>query len=519
MSERINNNKSLNWLFYPSDTVNYSALFKISGVDTEIFNISIDDLDLEFSTRDINVNEDTGSRVIFGSFTGNVQFERYSNSIPLSTYDMASIMATAYCTNYSSRPGTLNIYTINLKNIGSNTAENISINMSIPGIINDTNVFTLENSNLTYFLPILHPSEEKTINFSFYTPNTRLISEVFITYDNPEKIQGGTSSRLRSVTNQVYLTAPIDYLTEFPFIRIINFSYNSSWSDVPTIGSEFNLSFNLKNMGPKGFRIPDLNISINDRIGDLIRVGNNSLDFEDIDLNETIIFNITLKKLDWKGYFYPPINFIKSSEGTTIQILNSPSKILGEFNFSLIKSVNRDQIEIGGEIIVFIDVKNTGTITAKDFIVNDMISYSQSYFSLTEGKLVLFIDSLKPGETVTFNYTIRAKRQSLVTLNPASITFYFLKKTEEQSNVLNIKIITPQLTQFSYIFLPCLVVLLILPAYFWQNNKYKKRKMELKRTEKHIFSMSSRDSVLKFKFNLRDRLNILSQESKKDERE
>ncbi|MHA2280334.1 MAG: hypothetical protein ACXAC5_05745 [Promethearchaeota archaeon] len=511
----INNNESLNWLFYPLDPVNYSVLFKIDGVDTEIFNISIDDLDIEFSTRDINVNEDTGSRVIFGSPTGNVQFERYSNSIPLSTYDMASIIATTHCTNYSSRPGALNTYIIDLKNIGSNTAENISIDLSIPGIINDINDFSLENSNLTYFLPNLNPSEVKTINFSFYTPNTRLISEVLITYDNPEKIQASNSSQLRSITNEVYLTSPIDYLAEFPFLRIINFSYNSSWNDVPTIGSEFNLSFNFKNTGPTGFRIPDLNISICDQIGDLIRVDNNSLVFEDIDFNETISFNITLKKIDWKGYFYPPINYIESSEGITIQILNSPSKILGEISFSLIKSVNKDQIEIGDEVIVFIDVKNMGTIAVNDIIVNDMISYSQPYFSLTEGKLIGFITSLSPGETFTFNYTIRAKRQSLVTLNPASITFYYLQKAEEQSNVLKIKINTPQLTQFSYIILPTLAVLFILALYFWQINKFKKKKRELKRTEMHIFSMSSRDSILKSELTLRDRLNALSKGLKK----
>ena len=162
---------------------------------------------------------------------------------------------------------------------------------------------------------------------------------------------------------------------------------------------------------------------------------------------------------------------------------------------------------------------NTGTITVNNIIVNDITSYSQSYFSLTEGKLVVFIDSLRPGETFTFNYTIKAKRQSLVTLNPASITFYYLQKTEEQSNTLNIKIITPQLTQFTYIFLPIFTVSIILTAYFWQNNKYKRRKMQLKRAEMHIFDLNSRDSVLKFESTLRDRFNILSKESKKDERE
>ncbi len=515
----INNNESLNWLFYTEDKPNFTTLFKINGVDSERFNISIDDLDVEFSTREININNDTGSKVLFGSLSGNVEFERFSNSIPLSTYDMSSIIATSYIVNYSSKPGALNTYIIDLKNIGSNTAKNVRINMQIPGIMEDVNEFTLENSNLTYFLPSLAPSEEKTINFSFYSPNTRSISDVLITYDNLEKIQGGNSSQLRSLTNQVYISAPVDYMEIFPFIRFIKFGYDSNTNVLPTIGSEFNLTISLKNMGPNGFRIPDLNISMNDQIGDLRRVNNNSLDFEGIDYDEKIFFNITLKKTDWKAYYYSPINFINGSEGITIQILNSSSIILGKINFSLIKSVNKNQIEIGDEINVSIEIKNTGTITVKDIMVNDLISYSQSHFSLIEGNLVIFINSLKPGEYVSLNYTIRAKRQSFVALRPASIIFYYLGKEIEQSNILYIKIITPQLTQFLYVFIPSLAVLFILAGFFCQNNKHKTRSGELRRIERHLFKMSSRDSVLKFKSTLRERLKIITKESKVNEEE
>jgi uncharacterized repeat protein (TIGR01451 family) len=513
----INNNESLNWLFYPLDPVNYSALFKISAEDSNVFNISIDNLDIEFSTRHINVNNDTGSRVVFGSQSSNVQFERFSNSLPLSTYDMASIMATSYCTNYSSKPGALNTYTLNLKNIGSNTAENISVELSIPGIIHDSNDFTLVNGNLTYFLPLLNPSEDKTINFSFYTPNTRLISEVFITYDNPEKIQTGNSSQLKSITNQVYLAAPVDYLTEIPFIRIIDISYLFSGNIMPVVGSEFNLYYFLKNVSPSGFKIPDLNISVTDQIGDLVIMDNNNLSFKDIALNDIILFNISVKKIGWKSYIFPPINFIESSERPTIQILKSPQIILGVINLTLTKSVNKDQIEVGDEINVFIEVRNTGTIEVNDIMVNDMISYPQLYFSLTEGRLVGIINSLKPGQTFSFNYTIRAKKQSIVTLNPASITFYYLHKTEELSNTLIIKINSAQLTQITYLFLPTLASLIIVIAYLWQSNRNRKRKRQLKRTEMHILSMSSRDSILKFEPTLREKLTNLQKQSKKKE--
>ncbi|MFW9825183.1 MAG: hypothetical protein ACFFE4_19735, partial [Candidatus Thorarchaeota archaeon] len=511
------NNESLNWLFYPQDLVNYSSLFRLSGVNSDVFNISIDNLDIEFYTRDINVNEDTGSRMIFGSSSGNVQYEIISNSIPLSTYDMASIMATSYCTNYTSKPGELNSYTIKLKNIGSNTAENISVELPIPGIIYNSSDYVLTDSNLTYFLPLLNPSEEISITFSFYTPNTRLISDVLITYFNPEKIGKENSSQLTSLTNHVYLSAPIDYLIEFPFIRMIDIVYFTSGTFMPAIGSEFNLCYFLKNVSPNGFKIPDLNISIDNQIGDLIRVNNNSLHFEDINFDDIVLFNISLKKIGWKGYLFPPINYIESSEGSTIQILKSPQIILGTFNLSLIKSVSKDQVEVGEEITVFIEVRNLGTIEVQDLIVNDVISYSQSEFSLTKGMLVSFIDSLKPFESFTFNYTIRAKKNSMVTLNSASITFYYLHKTKVLSNILYIKINPTQLTQIIYLFLPTLVSIFIITVYLWQSNKYKTRKRRLKRTEMQILSMSSRDSILKRELTLRDRLGTLLKESKKGE--
>ncbi|UCC21198.1 MAG: hypothetical protein JSV62_07960, partial [Promethearchaeota archaeon] len=145
----INRNNTLDWLFYPLDPENYTVLFKILSINSAEFNISINDLDIEYSTRDINYNDDSGSRVAYSSLTSYVQYERRSNSIPLSTYDGASIVATSYLTNYSSTPGDLNAYIITFKNIGSDIAKNISISLLIPGMIDKINNFTLQNSNLT----------------------------------------------------------------------------------------------------------------------------------------------------------------------------------------------------------------------------------------------------------------------------------------------------------------------------------------------------------------------------------
>ncbi|MFX1311656.1 MAG: hypothetical protein ACFFHD_03450 [Promethearchaeota archaeon] len=512
----INNNESLNWLFYPSDSENYTTLFKIHCSDSEQFNISIDDLDIEFSKRNININNDTGSLIRFSSITGNIQFERRSNSIPLSTYDMASIIAIANLSHYNSESGEIDVYTLKLKNIGSNTATNINITMLIPGIIKNPNNFTINQNNLTFFLSVLGPSEEITLNFSFYIPNTRSISKVSILYVNPEYIQGGNTSKIKSLPNEVYISAPIDFEKRYPFIKTIEISYNNVSNlevpDAPAIDNIFNLSISIKNMGPIGLTLSDIKFSMNDQFGDLKRVENKTLFCQNIAYNDTVTFNITLKKLGWIGYYYPPINFFEGSEGNTIQILKSSSKLLGKIGFSLIKRVDKEQVEIGEKIIVTIDVENTGTISVNDILINDMLSYSQSEFSLVEGNLINITSELAPGNKISFDYVIKAKKQAIVSLQPAFILYYYLLKREENSNIVNIKIIKPQFNQLLYIIFPSFGVLFILGLYFWEINKYKIKKDEFERTEMHFFDMNSRESILKREHTLKERLKNISKE-------
>ncbi|MHA2398401.1 MAG: hypothetical protein ACXADU_05880 [Promethearchaeota archaeon] len=504
----INNNQSLDWLFYPIERENHTMLFKITCTNPDKFNISIDDLDVEFTTRDININDDPGSRVAFGSKSGNVQFERRSNSIPLSTFDMASIIATSHLSNYSSMEGNINTYTLTVENSGSNIAENITISLLIPGIVQDPNDFLLENSNLSYYLSKLAPQEEKSINFTFYVPNTRKISRVSIKYNNPEFIQGGNSSTITTTTNDVYISAPVDYINRYPFVRIIEIDsiVNSALVNGPT----FNITYFLKNRNPTGIVTKDIRINIDEQMGDLIRIDNTDLFFENIFYNETISWNMTMRKIDWKSYYYPPINFFESSEGLSIQIFDSTPTILGTINFTLKKYVDKEQIEIGEVITVYIEVKNEGTINVSDILINDIIGYSPSQFSLVDGNLVHLIADLEPGETVSFNYKIKAKRQGLATLNPAYLSFYYLQKMEETSDNVIVKINTPFKRQILYLIVPGMLGIVILVVYMNQIKNYKARKKELARRERHFFKLDSQDSILKSDHTLQERLSFLS---------
>ncbi|MFX1279012.1 MAG: hypothetical protein ACFFA3_06310 [Promethearchaeota archaeon] len=514
----ISYNKSLEWLFDPTAPNNHIVAFKLSGIDTDKFNISINDFDIKFYVRDINPYEALGARISFSSLSGRVHYFRSSNSVILSTYGMASLLAVSYLSNYSAKEGDLVAYTINVTNIGSDKAENINISLLLPGIIDDPINFTLNNNNLSFYLPNLNPYESFQISFSFYVPNTRSLKMVSIIYDNPKNIQGGNSSKLYSNTNEVCISSPIDYVKRYPFLRTVGINYKiiNPKQFAPPIGSIFNLTVEIVNLGPVGLLIPDLNTKMRDQFGDLRRIDEKNLLFYNLSFNHTISFNITIKKIDWKGYYYPPINFLKSSESNTIQIFKSSFLVLGNINFSLKKSINRNEVEIGDLISVTIEIENTGTITTKEVQVNDMVSYSPSDFTLTDGKLINVIECLEPGEKASFNYTIKAKRQNIINLKPALISYYFLLKSEEFSNEVKVKIIIPRSRQLMYVLIPIVSALGIFGIYIWQIKKKKLKRYIFRRNELEIFELSSRDSILEQKHTLKERLKEISKYQKEN---
>jgi uncharacterized repeat protein (TIGR01451 family) len=508
----IRYNTSLNWLFYPLEPDNYTILLQLTASDpNNKFNISINDLNTTFYNRDNNAINLLGSRVQYSSLLGSAQHDKRSNSITLGTYEIASLIANATLTNYSAKNGDYNLYTLNIRNIGTLFAENINVSIIIPGIIKDKNNFTIEENYLSYNLTQLTPNDNITLSFSFYTPNSGGITGALITYKNPEKIDNLNTTILVATPNEVYFSAPVDYKDRSPYVRVMEISYTTN-NSAPIIGAHINLSVNIKNLGPVGISIPDLNISMNDQYGDLVRIDTKKLTLTNISYLEIKSFNITLNKTDWKAYYYPPINLFESSESRTIQINSSLPIVLGTIDFSINKTVDKDQVEIGEIITVTIEVENTGTICIKDISLNDIVSFTQIYFSLDDGKLVNVMNYLDPGEKIVYTYTIEAKAQGSPTLKAASINYYYLYKEKDVSNTIDVKIIIPKRIQVLAVLIPAIIALIVLGTYLWQTRKYKADKYELQRLELGIFDLTSRDAILKVEHTLRERIAILARE-------
>jgi len=509
----VKNRGTLEWLFDPNTRSNHTILFKLKGISNNPFNVSINDLDVEFFSRDVNEYLVLGSRVIYTSSSGFVEYVRTSNSISLSTTNMASIVAYAYLESYNSYVGELNRYTIIVRNIGSSLAKNINISMVIPGIIHDPINFTIENEILKYNLAELPSLEEIQLELSFYVPNSAIISHTLVNYSNTEVIQNLNSTHLETHPNEVYFSAPIDYLDRLPLVKTIEICYNSS-NLAPSIDEVLNLSIYVKNKGLEGFNVQNLTFSLNDNYGGLVPINNSLLMTPLIAYNAVEVLTLTLKKVEWRGYYYPSINYFSSAEQNTVQIAASNPIILGIINFSIIKSVDKKQIEIGDLIIVNITVINVGNICAKNISINDATSFTDIEFSLISGSLIQTILTILPGESITFSYKIKAMTQTVVNLKPAFIKYFYLKGLKDQSNVISVKVIIPKLIAISFVLIPALISLSGLVIFTWRTRKYKGKKYELQRNELMLFKVSRSEAVLKVENTLRDRFNLISKEIK-----
>ena len=510
-----NVNGDLNWIFDPYAPNNYTIIIRIKGIDSNVFNVSINDFNIHFLYRDINEYKGHSSRILYSSMTGNVQYVRRSNSISLSTNNMSSIIAFSQLSNYNLRVGDLNTYTLHFQNIGTNIAQDVNISILIPGIIQDSINFTINDNYLNYFLPKLAPLEEKEISFTFYVPNSESIFSTVIIYKDTQLITNLNSSELNAKPNELYLSVFVDYYNYFPFVHTLEIYLNSS-NSAPSIGDLFNLSLNLKNVGPFAFSIEGINFTLGDQFGDLIYASpNHSLTFKNIEYNNIKTLNFALKKNDWKGYYYPSIAYIDNIDNRIFQILSSTPIVLGNISFLISKSVSQNQIEVGDTITVNVTVINTGTICVKSITLIDIVSFNQIEFKLIEGNLIKMIELIEANETISISYKIKAKTQSIVALKPASIEFYFLLKYKEISNQITVKIIIPTRIQLYFILIPSLVSLLILTYFLWRTRKYRTKKHEIQRSEMAIFKKGPRESILKIENTLKEQLTKLDQEKDK----
>ncbi|MCK4281074.1 MAG: hypothetical protein KAX10_03080, partial [Candidatus Lokiarchaeota archaeon] len=233
---------------------------------------------------------------------------------------------------------------------------------------------------------------------------------------------------------------------------------------------------------------------------------NDTLDITDLSWKETKVMSMIFQKTSYRGYYYPPINVILGSECSTLRIITSIPIILGYFDFEINKNVSEEQVIIGKEIYVTVEVINMGNIAAQNVSLDDMNSFFQQQFYLIEGTLVHFIQVLEPGETFTFSYTIIGKEQGEHNLSAACIDYYYLIKRPVESNSIQMKIILDPNMQRLSIIIPCVIVLFFIGSYGFLKKRYRSNMLEKKRNEDEILNATKFTTILRHKETLNDSL-------------
>ncbi len=504
----LKHNDHLKWVHNKDTPQNNTVILRMSRTDTEKFEISIDEVDLTFLKSEINVYNVSRTRVLFSGEKGYTYYSRRSNSVKVSNYDMASLIATSELKYYNPDLKQVNEYSLTLQNIGSNIARNVSVSILVPGIIENAKNFTVHNDYLYYNISSLGPSEEKIVNFTFYTPNSGSINEAKITFYNDNLIDNINGTSLYVHSNEVFFNAPVDYIKKFPYLRIVEIFYNTSTGS-PKLDQRFTLYINVKNTA-KGTTIPEIKMMMGDMYEGLFTTSSYLTTIEHISYNQIKSTRITLAKTSWKGYYYPAINFLGGNESRTVQIFSSDPITLGKIQLSLNKTIDKAQAAVDDIITVLISIKNVGTININNFLLSDALSFGEESFGLIEGKLVNnFSVNFEPGQVISFSYKIRAKTQVAMNLTGAFIDYYFLFKEQISSNEVPIKIVAPRIYQLFYILIPSIISVGVLSVYYRYTSKYKKDKYEIMRAEEGLFELNSLDAILKVEHTLRERLNIL----------
>lgn len=502
---------SINGLFDPSSN-NHTLRFKLIIIDNEAFNLSIDRIYLDFSLREIVPVIMDPASVSYSNQPGTVQYSSSSNSLVFSTYDMASILATSYLEKPASRPGEVNTLYFELKNVGSSNATFVNYSMSIPGIIKDKYSFQVRNSTIYQAFSVMEPGDIVKANFTFYTPNTLEIAGGTVLFQNPKRLYQNMTT-LSVISNELILTAPVDYLNKTPYLRVIEINYTTS-NSAPQLYDIFELSISITNLGPKGIDIPDIQILFTDDVAGLKRIDNNVLNITNIAWNTTKSVSMTLQKVTNKGYYFPPISFVLGSESSTIQINKSDPMVLGVMGLQITKNASIREVVNGNNIVISLEVVNTGTITMENITLNDMNSYFQEQFSLIDGTLVNIIEVLDPGESATFYYIVYGKGQGIYNLTAASVNYYYLSKQFAESNDIPMKIIFSPYLQMLLVIIPVIISIITLALYRYFKWYYRPVKLEKSRKDDKMETQVGKLDILTHSETLLENLNRISSTTK-----
>ncbi len=467
-------------------TNNYTTYVRLTIVTDAPVKLSIDDFNLNFTMLDTNALDLGSARVTYSTSASYNRLTVASNGALITTRDAPSLVGQAELTQQRSYPGDLNMYTLHLTNNGTETARNITISMTTPGIIIDPGNFTLIGNMLNCSLEDL-PATASFINisFTFRTPNSLLVPKARIEYDNFIDLLPNEADFVTSA-NQIFLSAPIDYDTRVPYLNLLGYTLSTNVT-APAIGEHINVTLIVQNIGQE--TIPEINLTWGQNLDGFSFLSANTFKITDLQPgvgNEQEI-SFILNKTNYRGYFVPPIIAVNGTQFQTIRQIAASPIILGASSLRITRTSSNLQPETNDVVTITVTVENNGTIDMEQILVNDINCFPQQGYTLNSGVLVFNITKLIPGQSVSFSYTIKAKNQGHYEFRPAEVTYFYVYKVSFTSPTLSSKVQSPPYILMLYFAIPLVIGIVAIIIYYSMQKKIQKEDYELRRREELMF--------------------------------
>ncbi len=465
---------------------NYTTFLRLTVVADAPFHISIDDFNLNFTMLDTNGLDLGSAHVTYSTQESYNRLTVTANNALLTTRDAPSLVGQAELKHIISDAGELNTYTLRLVNNGTRSARDVNVTVDIPGIIVDTGNFTLHGNTLNCSVGDI-PAHVllANISFTFRTPNTLLIPQARIDYDNFIDLQANKTD-FSTVANQIFLTAPIDYDTRVPYLNRLSYMLSAN-ATAPAIGEHVNVTITVQNTGSETVR--EINLLWGTNLEGLACMSDSSFRITNLlpGAGNARTLSVILNKTTYRGYLIPPIAAINGTESQTIRQTTPSPIILGLSSLRITRSASERQPEPGDIITIIVNITNNGSIDMEDMLVNDINCFPQDGFTLNSGILVFSITKLAPGESTTFNYTLKAKNQGHYDLRPAEVSYFFIYKETFESPTYMTVVKAPSYILMLYFAVPLVASLICIAIYYGLKKKSQKEDYELRRREELMF--------------------------------
>ncbi|MCP4761832.1 MAG: hypothetical protein GY870_08620 [archaeon] len=475
---------------------NYSLIFRLIFNTDEKILLSIDSVNVSFYERILDNATLKPASITYSTSTYN-SYTVESNDYKVLTNDGPVLMAVASIEHQNSYPGELNNYSIEISNIGTKAAKNISIFIEIPGNIADNKTFLMNNGYLEYNISNLNNGTSEILSFEFYTPNSNYLSKAEISYDNYIDLIDNNSDFI-IYSNDLLLNAPIDYESngKRPFVDLISVNYYTNYSTAhisggiaPVVGDLVELNISITNEGTKV--IHNLEAIIPQYIKGFERIDSNLLTITELNPTETENLTIILNKTEWDAFYYQGI-IITGDQYPTLRINPDTPIILGFKEISIIKTFSDIDADFNSLVVVEINVTNTGNMILKNLTVQDESGFHKSGFRLHSGVIDQDIIELGPGESFSYSYIIKMNQQGSYDISAATVDYDYLLTRTAESNTFTIKVRNNWIVNAAYILIPGTVGLLMTAILYWWKNRYDLETAEFERREELMFGTDYR---------------------------